>query len=191
MRAVGIFGGTFDPIHSGHLITALVIKELRNLEKIIFIPAYVSPHKVGHSHSDSIHRLNMINLAIKDINGFESSDLEITNNNISYTIDTIHRLKELYNNIELIIGYDNLLVFDKWKDPDEILKLATVVVLNRKSENKEEKNRFYNKAFFVNTPVIEISSTEIRKRVKENLPVNFFIPEPVKEYIIKHKLYKD
>ena len=191
MSSVGIYGGTFDPIHTGHLITALTVKEIRSLEKIIFIPAFVSPLKTGESHSDASHRFEMLNLAIKDIPGFESSDIEIKRDSVSFTIDTLTALKEKYNKIELIIGYDNLLVFEKWKNPDEIFRLADIVVLKRISDIIPEKNRFFNKVSFVNTPVIEISSTEIRQRVKNNLPINFFIPELVHEYINKHKLYKD
>jgi nicotinate-nucleotide adenylyltransferase len=192
MRPVGIFGGTFDPIHTGHLLTASVVKEIRNLGKIIFIPAFVSPHKTDQNHSESKDRLEMVRLAIKDIPGFEVSDIEIVKQKVSYTIDTLRELKMIYPDIELIIGYDNLRVFDKWKDPDEIFKLVKVVVLNRQSANNNtEKNVFLKKAVFVNTPVIEISSTEIRRRVRNNSPVDFFVPQPVKEYIIKHKLYKD
>jgi nicotinate-nucleotide adenylyltransferase len=191
MRPVGIFGGTFDPIHTGHLITAAIVKELRELEKIIFIPAYVSPHKTDKSHSASYHRMEMVNLATRDIPGFESSDIEISRSDVSYTIDTISEISKKYNNIELIIGYDNLLVFDKWKNPDEIFDLVKVIVLERVSANTVKTNRFFEKAIFVKTPVIEISSTEIRRRVKNNLPVNFFVPDSVNEYITKHKLYKD
>jgi nicotinate-nucleotide adenylyltransferase len=190
MRPVGIFGGTFDPIHTGHLVTAAVVKEIRRLDKIIFIPAFISPHKTDQNHSDSKDRLEMVNLAIKDMPGFEVSDIEIMKRKVSYTIDTLHELKKKYTDIELIIGYDNLRVFDKWKDPDEIFNLVKVVVLNRQSANTEE-NVFFKKAIFVNTPVIEISSTEIRRRVKNNLPVDYFVPQPVKEYINIHKLYKD
>jgi nicotinate-nucleotide adenylyltransferase len=191
MSTVGILGGTFDPIHTGHLITASVVKEIRNLDKIIFIPAFISPLKTGKNHSDGIHRLKMLNLAIKDINGFESSDIELKRSSVSFTIDTITELKSIYENIELIIGYDNLLVFEKWKNPDEILKSVNVVVLKRITDSGIKSNRYFDKVSFVNTPVIEISSTEIRRRVKNNLPINFFVPGSVNEYINKHKLYKD
>src|SRR5690606_26131897 len=129
MKAVGIFGGTFDPIHIGHLITAQVVKEIRGLEKIIFIPAFVSPHKTDKQHTSPLHRLEMLKFAILNNRSFEYSEFEIEKQEVSYSIDTIKMLKKKYSSIELIIGYDNLLVFDSWKDPDEIVNLVKLVVL--------------------------------------------------------------
>src|SRR3990172_6439157 len=107
-KAVGVFGGTFDPIHVGHLLTALAVKEIRDLDKIIFIPAFISPHKTGIEHSAARHRLQMVSLAIKNISFFEFSALEIEKENVSYTVDTLKTLKQNYHDLELIIGYDNL-----------------------------------------------------------------------------------
>ncbi|MBX2975604.1 MAG: nicotinate-nicotinamide nucleotide adenylyltransferase, partial [Ignavibacteriaceae bacterium] len=102
---------------------------------------------------------------------------------------TLKSLKKVYSNIELIIGFDNLLVFEKWKNPDEIFELSTVVVLNRKTEGTATKNKYFDKAVFVETPTIEISSTEIRNRVSKNQTIEFLVPQGVKEYIYKNKLY--
>lgn len=190
MNPVGIFGGTFDPIHTGHLITALAVKELRGLEKIIFVPAFISPHKTENIRSAGKHRLNMVKLATENIPFFEWSDFELNKEGVSFTLDTILELKNEYHNLELIIGYDNLLVFDKWKDPEHIFDLVKVVVLNRKTDSSE-KNRFFDRAVFVNTPVVEISATEIRKRVSEDLPIDFLVPENVKQYILSNNLYKE
>ena len=109
MKAVGIFGGTFDPIHLGHLICAQSVYEKRGLEKIIFIPCKISPHKRDVISSESLHRLEMIKLAIADIPYFDYSDFEINNDRISYSIDTLFHLKKEYENLELIIGEDNFL----------------------------------------------------------------------------------
>jgi len=188
---IGIFGGTFDPIHIGHLITTQFVLEQRKLDKIIFIPCYISPHKTNQNSSNPVHRLNMLRLAIEGIPYFELSDYEIRKGNISYTYDTILELKKTYHHIELIIGYDNLIVFDKWHKPDEILDLAKLIVMKRIiDKDAEVKNKYFEKAIILNTPTIEISSTEIRERVKKKLPIDFLVPKKVKEYIIQNKLYE-
>lgn len=190
MSKVGIFGGTFDPIHYGHLITAQSVRELRKLDKIIFIPAYISPHKSQVETSSPEDRLNMINIAIDGVDFFDCSDVEIKKGGISYTVDTLKELKEKYDEIEFIIGYDNIFQFHTWKDPDEIMKLATIVVLKRKSSHAPEfKDKYYNQAVFVQTRGIEISATDLRERVKKELPINFLVPPKVMEYIYKNKLY--
>lgn len=189
MRA-GLFGGSFDPIHLGHLITAQSVLEKRNLDKIIFMPCYISPFKTEYKYIDASHRLRMIQLAIESKSYFEVSDFEIKKANISYTIETILEMKRHFEAIELIIGYDNLLTFDKWKEPDLIIQNAKLIVMNRKNENNGEKNIYFNKAIFVDTPVIEISSTEIRERVKQNKDVSFLVGERVNKYILENNLYK-
>ena len=192
MSRVGIFGGTFDPIHNGHLITAQSVKEIRELEKIIFIPAYISPHKQHAKASNAKHRLNMLKLAMDEIPFFECSDFEIKQHTISYTIDTLKEFKKYYDEIDLIIGYDNIFQFHTWKDPDEIFKLANVVVLKRKSSHPiDYVDKYVESAHFVETRGIEISATDIRNRVHAGLPIYYLVPEKVLEYINKNKLYKD
>jgi nicotinate-nucleotide adenylyltransferase len=192
MSRVGIFGGTFDPIHNGHLITAQSVKEIRNLDKIIFIPAYISPHKQHAKASSPEHRLNMLRMAIDDIPFFECSDFEIKQHTISYTIDTLKEYKKYYDEIDLIIGYDNIFQFHTWKDPDEIFTLANVVVLKRKSSHPiEYMDKYVESAHFVETRGIEISATDIRNRVHADLPIYYLVPEKVLEYINTNKLYKE
>ena len=190
MSKVGIFGGTFDPIHLGHLITAQSVREIRNLDKIIFIPSYVSPHKVDVESTSPEDRLEMIKLSIAGIGFFDYSDFEIKREKISYTIETLKEMKKRYDDLEFIIGYDNIFQFHTWKDPDEIFKLAKIVVLKRKSSYPPpEKDKYYNAAEFVQTRGIEISATDIRERVKNGLPINYLVTEEVKNYIYKNKLY--
>ena len=191
MSKVGIFGGTFDPIHMGHLITAQSVREIRELDKIIFIPAFISPHKASVEASSTENRLNMIKIAIKDVPFFECSDIEIKKGGISYTVDTLRELKKIYDEIEFIVGYDNIFSFHKWKEPDEILKLAKLIVLKRKSSHPPPfEDKYYRQAIFVQTRGIEISATDIRERVKHNLPIHFLVPQKVKEYIYEQKLYR-
>lgn len=192
MSAVGIFGGTFDPVHVGHLITAQAVREVRRLEKIIFIPAYVSPHKTEIPVLDAVHRLNMVKLSLDELEYFEYSDMEIKKENISYSIDTIRKLKKKYNQLELIIGYDNIFDFKTWKEPDEIIKLVTLVVLKRRTSIEPDfKDKYYRAAVFVETPAIEISSSNIRSRISKGLPVNYMVTEKVRKYINENHLYRE
>jgi nicotinate-nucleotide adenylyltransferase len=190
MSKVGIFGGTFDPIHLGHLITAQSVREIRKLEKIIFIPAFISPHKSDVKTSSAEDRLIMIKLAIEGIPFFDYSDMEIKKGGVSFTIDTLKELKNSYDELEFIIGYDNIFSFNTWKDPDEIVKLAKIIVLKRKSSHPTQfEDKYYRQAIFVQTRGIEISATDLRERVKNGLPINFLVPPKVMEYINNHKLY--
>lgn len=189
MKKVGVFGGTFDPIHYGHLVTTQFVLEKRELEKIIFIPSHISPHKLEMKTVADLHRYNMVKLAIENNPQFEISDYEINNNAISYTLNTILHFKKIYQDIELIIGYDNLLVFDKWYKPNDIFEEVTVVAMVRNGSYDFEKNIFTEKAIIIDTPVVDISSTEIRERVKNNLPINYLTPPSVVDYIYRNKLY--
>jgi nicotinate-nucleotide adenylyltransferase len=192
MNSVGIFGGSFDPPHIGHLITAQSVLEIRRLSKIIFIPNGISPNKNYQRGASAEDRLNMLKLSIDDIPNFEISDVEIKSSDVSYTITTLRKFRSLYNEIELIIGYDNLLEFSTWKEPEEIIKHAKLIVLRRNTNNNDEfKDNFFQAAVFVDTPVIEISSTEIRRRVKNGLPIDYLVVAKVKEYIYKFNLYKE
>lgn len=191
MTKIGIFGGTYDPIHIGHLITAQTVYEQRNLDKILFIPCNISPHKVGLHTAPAKDRLEMVKLATAPVVHFEVSDYEIRKGEVSYTYDTIKHFVSQGCEIELIIGYDNLLVFDKWREPEAILELAKVLVLKRKPETgSNEFNKFFQSVDFLDTPIIEISSTEIRERIRKGMSIDFFVPDSVKDYIERNKLYK-
>jgi nicotinate-nucleotide adenylyltransferase len=189
-KRVGIYGGTFNPIHIGHLITARAVMEARNLSEIIFIPAYRSPLKIGRDSISSANRFEMVKIAIANHSGFNLSDYEINKKNTSYTINTLKHFKEKYEKIELIIGYDNYLVFDKWYKSNEILDLADVVVLNRLSKKGVEHKMDSNNFIFVETPTIQISSTLIRKRVKEKLSIDFLVTPEVNDFIKEKKFYQ-
>ena len=192
MSGIGIYGGAFDPIHMGHLITAQIVKEMRNLSKIIFIPSHIPPHKINIQLSDAEHRLNMLMLAIKGVPYFDYSEIELERDGVSYTIDTLRELRKKFEHMELIIGYDNIFKFESWKEPNEILKLAKLVVLRRKLNiPRGKQNKYYRAAVFLKTPFIQISGSIIRKRVQEGLPINFMVPDNVRDYIQNFSLYKD
>jgi nicotinate-nucleotide adenylyltransferase len=191
MSKVGIFGGTFDPIHHGHLITAQSVREIRQLDKIIFIPSFISPHKKDLNSANPEHRMNMLNLAVEGVDFFEVSDYEINKEGISYTIDTVKEFKKKYDNLEFIMGYDNIFKFHTWKEPDAIMKLTKVLVLERKSSKPHPfDDKYVEQAIFVKTRGIEISATDIRERVKNGMPVHYLVPQKVKEYIYSFNLYK-
>ena len=184
---IGIYGGTFDPIHFGHLITAQFVLEHRKLDKILFIPCAVSPHKINIHSASSTDRMEMLNRAVRDNSDFEISDIEISRGGISYTFQTLRELKNKFEKLELIIGFDNLAVFDKWERPDEIVEMARLIVLNRKTDRETVKNRFFEQAIFINSPLFEVSSSNIRQRVSMGRSIKYFIHKGVREYI----LYKD
>ncbi len=191
MSKVGIFGGTFDPIHHGHLITAQSVREIRDLDKIIFIPSFISPHKADVNSASPEHRMNMLKLAVERIDFFEVSDYEIIKEGISYTIDTLKEFKKKYDELEFIIGYDNIFKFHTWKNPDEIMKITEILVLKRKSSlPPPHEDKYVKSALFVETRGIEISATDIREKVKQGMPIHYLVPEKVKEYIYSFNLYK-
>ena len=191
MKRIGIFGGTFDPIHNGHLITAQSVLHQRNLDEIVFIPCFISPHKTDKTASSPVHRLNMVKLAIENHPKFVLSDYELKKEGISFTRDTITHFHESYKDIELIIGYDSFSNFETWKDPEEIIKLAKLIVMKRSYNNMNSTtNKFFNNALFVDTPVIDISSTEIREKIQSNIPIDFLLPDKVLQYINDNRLYK-
>lgn len=187
---IGILGGTFDPVHIGHLITAQHVLEKRKLDKIIFIPCYISPHKQDYKSSEPKHRLEMLKLALSPITHFEYSEIEISNEKVSYTLETLLQLKKEYEKIDLIIGHDNFVKFDAWYKPDEIIKYADLLVMKRKTDlTTKFDHNFGEKAIFVETPIIEISSSGIRERIKLNKPIDYLVPAKVKEYIFRNHLY--
>ena len=167
---VGIYGGSFDPIHLGHLITARSVMEIRNLSEIIFVPTNKSPLKLDIEAASTKDRFIMTKLSVEKYDTFNVSDYEINKTEISYTINTVKYLKEKYGNIELIIGYDNFLIFDKWYKWEEILDLVDVVVLRRFYEEAIEPTIQSDKFVFVDSPTIQISSTMIRERVSKFFP---------------------
>ena len=191
MKRIALFGGSFNPIHVGHLITANAVREIRNLDTVVFIPCFISPHKTDRLPIDSKYRMEMVKLAIEGNSHFSSSDYEIQKSGISYSIDTIRYFKQQYSEIELIIGYDNLVVFDTWKDPDEIVSLVKLVVLQRKLENVEsgQKNEFFKYANIIQTPFVEISSSIIRDRIHNKKSVDYLVPEKVRKFIVENNLY--
>jgi nicotinate-nucleotide adenylyltransferase len=189
MKKFALFGGSFDPIHFGHINLAIEIKEKLNLKKIFFCPNYISPFKQNKKPNVSAEdRYMMVNLAIKDIEGFEVLDIEIKKQDVSYTIDTIDELKM---DLHLIITDEMLESFHLWKDYKQILDKAPLIVGTRKRVLHEYKNEYFSlsKESFIKTNIFEISSTDIRNRLKKRLYCSHLLPKEVLDYIYKSKLY--
>lgn len=197
---IGIMGGTFNPIHHGHLILSEYIRTRAGLDKIIFIPTGMPPHKNNEDLLDSRTRLKMVELAIDNNPYFICSDIEVTRTKLTYTIDTLQELKNLYKDCQLymIIGADTLLSLYTWKDYSKVLSLVNFIVADRLGLNTNDvleeiqmlNNRFKADIISINSPVIDISSTVIRNSVKKGLSIKYLVPEVVEAYILKKNLYR-
>lgn len=190
MEKIAILGGSFNPIHIGHLILANTVCEEFNLDKIIFVPCYIQPLKSNKDFASPEDRLAMIKLAIQNNPKFELSDIEIKRKGKSYTVDTLKYFKQKYDDLYFVIGADNIKDFHRWKEPDTILKLAKLIVTNRGGIELKIPKRLRGKKIFVcKIPDIEISSTLIRNNIRSNKSIKYLVPEKVEKYIIKNKLY--
>ena len=183
---IGILGGTFNPPHMGHLVLAQEFIENLGLDKILFIPTNISPHKEIES-ANVYNRFEMIKLAVAGNECFEVLDLEVKREGVSYTIDTVKEVKRKYPDQELylIIGSDLANDFSDWKDYEEIKKIVKVVVACRKSFPLKEKGDFV----LSDVTQIEISSSKIRNSIREGHDVKYFVNTEVLNYIKKHELY--
>jgi nicotinate-nucleotide adenylyltransferase len=187
---LGILGGTFDPPHYGHIAVArAALKECR-LSKIIFIPAKYPPHKASEEISSESDRLNMLRLAVENNPEFEVSDIELKRDGLSYTIDTLREIKKLFSGYEIvfIIGADNIAEMESWFKPEEILETADVIAFNR--PGFVPGGRFKSRIKMFNMPPVDISSTDIRKRIRGGGDPAGLLPDAVLEYIEKSSLYK-
>jgi len=191
---IGILGGTFDPIHIGHLLIAEYLREELQLEKILFIPAKIHPLKENRSISDPQIRLEMVQLATRDNPNFQVSDIEIRSERVSYTVDTIAELRKTYpmDNYQLyfFLGIDNVNQLHKWKDPHRLMELCQLVAFNRPDfEPVPEAQSFLPHIRLVDIPLLEISSTEIRNRVRQGKSIRYWVPRQIEEFIHSQKLY--
>ena len=187
---LGILGGTFDPIHNGHVLLAQAVSERLPLDRILFVPAADPPHK-GDQVASAAHRLQMVRLAIDGLDGFEVSCVEIDREGPSYTVDTLRQLSARHedNDLFLIIGADNIADLSSWYDPEGVLELATVVSGTRAEAAGTGSDRFAHRIQRLPTPAYDISSTDIRQRLQLGLPIRYLVPEAVERYVAEHGLY--
>lgn len=194
----GIFGGTFSPVHNGHIIMAeSFIKEL-SLDKLYIIPTFIPPHKTEVDGADSADRLRMLRLAFENTDKAIVSDIEIRRANVSYTVDT---LKELSSEGELLLlcGSDMFLTIDKWYQSEEIFRRAVIVLGRREKDSETEsalkrqrlmlEEKYGARVLELDFDAFEISSSEIREKIVKDESVDGLVPESVKNYIFSHGLY--
>ncbi len=198
---LGIFGGSFDPVHMGHLLMAECCREHCRLDRVRFIPTAVSPHKVETHPAPAAARLEMLKLAVQGHAAFEVSDEEIRRGGVSFTVDTLRRTHAALPEGELffLMGSDTLAEFDSWKSPAEICQLAQLVVVSRPGSPPPNfevlaplvtRRRIEEmQAYQVRMPQIDISSTEIRGRVATGRSIRFQVPRAVEKYIEAQRLY--
>jgi len=200
LKKLAIMGGTFDPIHYGHLVSAEAVRIQYNIDKIIFIPSGNPPHKHNINITPAEHRYIMAQMAVLSNPYFEVSRLELDREGRSYTVDTIKELREvLGNNIELyfITGADAILEILTWKNVGELLSLCKFIAVTRPGYGKAElynkvselKSLFKSDIITINVPEFAISSTDIRDRVASGKSIKYLVPESVEAYIEKNKLY--
>ena len=196
MKRIGIYGGSFNPIHTAHLITAEDVREQMHLDKILFIPSAQPPHKDSGVLLEASKRLEMVKLALEGNDDFEISDIELklSGSTKSYTVNTLIALREHYKNeqvkLYLIIGMDQLIGLHTWKDPGKLFMLSEVIVINRPGYVIQQvENEFAQRAVFVPVKSLDISSSDIRHRITENKSIKYLVPEKVEMYIKKNNLY--
>ena len=189
---LGIFGGTFDPPHIGHLLVAAHVQESLKLERIILVPAASSPHKRNRPLTDAEHRLAMVRLSVAGVPQMDVSDVEVRRGGVSYTIDTLQMLQQEHpqTTLTLIIGMDNLAEFASWKDPGEILRIARVVVMTRPwYQAPHDADAFARLMHKCAVPEIGIASRDIRRRVCEGRSIRWMVTPEVEHFILRHGFY--
>lgn len=194
---IGILGGTFDPIHLGHVYLAKQAKKTLGLQKVLFIPAGDPWMKNDKNLSAPSHRLEMTYLALENNGDFQVDDLEITRKGTSYTIDTIIELKNKFDpgtDFYLIMGEDAVSQINFWKDPNHIMKMVKLAVMSRAQEKSLSSEKDKNIEFVCiknSERFLEVSSSKIRKNVNERMPIKEFVHRDVEKYIHDKKLYRD
>lgn len=197
---IGIMGGTFDPIHVGHLMLAEQAYDKFDLNKILIMPAGNPPHKNNEVSALAKHRVQMTRLAIEGNKHFELSLIEVERSGYTYTYETLEKLTKENPDVEyyFIIGADSLYNLEEWKETDKICQKATLVVAARynmdlkvlKKKIKEVADKYHCRIYLLDTPNIDLSSTLIRTAVSTGKSIKYYVPGDVERYIYKNKLYK-
>lgn len=195
----GILGGTFNPPHIGHLICAQEAHRELSLDRVLFVPARIPPHKPVEHEPGAAHRLALCRLAIGEDPRFAVCDMELHRDGPSYTVDTLAQLRAERPNDELvlILGGDIAAGLTEWHRPEDVLELATLAVAKRRGTPRGAVDRTLaslrggERARFFEMPRIGVSSTMLRRRVRAGQPIHYFVPEPVRAYVDRHGLYRE
>lgn len=190
---LGLFGGSFDPIHNGHIKLALLAKKQFNLNKIIFIPAKQPPHKKDKRLTPASRRLEMLSIGLKRYSHFEISRYEIDRKAATYTFQTVSHFKNLYRDAELLflLGSDSLKELHTWKKTNLLLSLCTLIIGKRKGINLSGISFPKKSVRFIRQVLPDISSTDIRAMIKSGKSVSGLLPKQVEKYIMCNGLYKN
>lgn len=185
---IGILGGTFDPIHLGHLAAARAAMDCAALDRVLFIPTAVPPHRPAPA-AGAQDRLEMTRLAIEDEKGFEVSDIEVRRDGVSYTVDTLRELRRLHPDDELflILGWDAAKLFQKWREPDEVRRLASLVIVTRPGSGAPSRTS----DIVCERPTPDVSASALRRRLAHGQPVTEMLPAAVADYVARKGLYGD
>jgi nicotinate-nucleotide adenylyltransferase len=197
---IGVFGGSFDPVHMGHLTIAQDAVEQLELDRLIFVPAAVPPHKQGRTLADGRYRFEMLQLATESNLSFEVSDMELQRGGVSYTFDTMTQVQFEHPGAELffIVGIDSLTILHAWRNVDKLLEMCTIVPFARGGEDAARvagqiqlpepwKTKLLERLIRIHE--IEISASDIRMRLAEGLSIRYLVPPEVEMYIAEHGLY--
>jgi len=200
LGAIGIFGGTFDPPHYGHLAAAQEALDTAGLDRVLFVPSQRNPLKLDADISDTEHRLAMTALAIADDPRFELSHADVEREGPSFTVDLLERLQQQLGpgqDLAFIAGMDVLHELHRWRDPQRLLGLARLLVVQRPGQetaHPEEMDERVPGASrriqIVHTPGVAISSTDLRARIRTGRPIRYLVPDAVAAYIREHRLYR-
>jgi nicotinate-nucleotide adenylyltransferase len=201
MKKIGIMGGTFNPIHNGHLFLAENAYEQIGLDQILFMPSKNPPHKAKPDMITDQQRVDMINLAIQDNPHFDISTIELERDGYTYTADTLTLMMKEQQDLRyyFIVGADSLFMMHQWYQPQVIFDLCTVVAAGRDHVDRARleaqaellKGQFHADIQLVEMPTIQIASADIRDRIAQNRTVRYYVPDQVAEYINSHKLYRN
>jgi nicotinate-nucleotide adenylyltransferase len=193
-KRIGLFGGTFNPIHCGHVKAAESVQNMFSFDRILFIPSYLPPHKESVDVASAAHRLKMVELALASFDRFFPSSVEIDARGTSYSILTLNKIKEMFPQTEVffLLGIDAFLEIETWKDYEDVLEQCSFVVMSRPgfrlSEAKDILTEKY-KIYLLSINTLDISSSEVRERIRKNQPIEGLVPENVENYIKERSLY--
>lgn len=193
-KRIGLFGGTFNPIHCGHVKAAESVQNIFSFDRILFIPSYLPPHKESGDVASAAHRLKMVELALASFDRFFPSSVEIDARGTSYSILTLNKIKEMFPQTEafFLLGIDAFLEIETWKDYKDVLEQCSFVVMSRPgfrlSEAKDILTEKY-KIYLLSINTLDISSSEVRERIRKNQSIEGLVPENVENYIKEKRLY--
>lgn len=189
---LGVFGGSFNPPHVGHLAVAEAAAEAAGLDRLLWVPAATPPHKQADaSLASTADRLAMTSLATADNTRFEVSEIEIRRAGVSYTVDTLRALRQAHpgTTLALVLGGDSLAAFPSWREPETILSLARLVVYTRPGTPASMPSALAAHVTVVDAPALDVSSTALRALIAAGRSTRYLVPEAVRAYIAAHRLY--